>query len=264
MKNKLKIVVIAIMTITMASCVINSQEKDKTAIDKVRLDFTAAFNKSDAKALDPLIDQNAVWQMVGFPTMTGKDNIVAAYASVFTTVQSKLDLQPGDIQLSEGCAVLSGDFTRTNELLADHIVTYFAGHYLMAFKKQEDGTWKISRDIWNDQEVTDFTSMVPVAKGKMMIVAKLSVKPEKAKNFTAVAKEMIEKSNTESGCSFYQLYQDPYNSSKFVFVEEYKNQAAVDAHFATDYFKAFGPKIADLVSGPAEIKVISVAKEVVK
>lgn len=104
----------------------------------------------------------------------------------------------------------------------------------------------------------------PAVDYKMMIIAKLSVKPEKAKDFIEVAKEMIEMSNKESGCSFYQLYRDPFDNTKFVFVEEYKNQAAVDSHFATGYFKAFGPKIGDLVVGPAEIKIVSVAKEVIK
>jgi quinol monooxygenase YgiN len=99
---------------------------------------------------------------------------------------------------------------------------------------------------------------------KMMIVAKLGVKPEKTKEFIEAAREMIEKSNKESGCTFYQLYQDPYDNSKFVFVEEYKNQAAVDAHFATDYFKGFGPKITDFITGPPAIKVISMAKEVIQ
>lgn len=99
---------------------------------------------------------------------------------------------------------------------------------------------------------------------KMMIVARLSVKPEKAADFVAAAKEIIEKSNQESGCTFYQLYQDPYDHSKFVFVEEYDNQAAVDAHFSTEHFKAFGPKIGDLVTGPAEIKIVSVAKESIR
>jgi quinol monooxygenase YgiN len=96
----------------------------------------------------------------------------------------------------------------------------------------------------------------------MMIVAKLSVKPEKIKDFTEAAKGMIENSNKEPGCKSYQLYQDPYDNTKFVFVEQYTNQAAVDAHFAADYFKAFGPKIGDLVQGPAQIKIISMAKEV--
>jgi quinol monooxygenase YgiN len=96
----------------------------------------------------------------------------------------------------------------------------------------------------------------------MMIVAKLTVKPEKIKDFTEAAKVMIENSNKEPGCKSYQLYQDPYDNTKFVFVEQYTNQAAVDAHFAADYFKAFGPKVGDLVQGPSQIKIISMAKEV--
>ena len=105
---------------------------------------------------------------------------------------------------------------------------------------------------------------VPVDEPGMMIIAKLTVKAEKVKAFTEAAKEIIEKSNKEPGCKSYQLYQDPYDNTKFVFVEEYKNQAAVDAHFAADYFKAFGPKIADMVQEPAKIKIISVSKEVMK
>ena len=102
----------------------------------------------------------------------------------------------------------------------------------------------------------------PVDENGMMIVAKLTVKAEKIKAFTDAAKEIIEKSNKEPGCKSYLLYQDPYNNTKFVFVEEYKNQAAVDAHFASDYFKAFGPKIKDLIQEPAKIKIVTVAKEV--
>jgi len=113
-------------------------------------------------------------------------------------------------------------------------------------------------------QVTGTPKQAPVADNGMMIVAKLAVKPEKVKAFTEAAKEIIEKSNKEPGCKSYQLYQDPYDNTKFVFVEEYKNQAAVDAHFASDYFKAFGPKIGDLVAEPAKIKIITVAKEEAK
>jgi quinol monooxygenase YgiN len=102
----------------------------------------------------------------------------------------------------------------------------------------------------------------PVADNAMMIIAKVTVKPDKIKDFMAVGKEMVEKSNKESGCKSYQLYQDPFNSNKFVFVEQYKNQAAIDAHFAADYFIAFGPKMKDLVAEPTAIKIITIAKEV--
>jgi quinol monooxygenase YgiN len=95
----------------------------------------------------------------------------------------------------------------------------------------------------------------------MMITAKVSVKADQVKAFTEAAKEIIAKSNKEPGCKSYQLFQDPYDNTKFIFVEEYKNQAAIDAHFASDYFKAFGPKISNMVTEPAKIKIITVAKE---
>jgi quinol monooxygenase YgiN len=110
--------------------------------------------------------------------------------------------------------------------------------------------------------VSDTLVKAPVVDYGMMIVAKVSIKPEKVKDFTEAAKEIIKLSNEEQGCSFYQLYQDPYDNSKFVFVEQYDNQAAVDAHFATEHFKGFGPKIGDMVLEPAQIKIVSVAKEV--
>jgi len=113
-------------------------------------------------------------------------------------------------------------------------------------------------------QAADSLLKAPAPDYAMMIVANLSVKAEKIKDFTEAAKVMIENSNKEPGCKSYQLYQDPYDNTKFVFVEQYTNQAAVNAHFAADYFKAFGPKISDLVTGPAQIKIISVAKEVIQ
>ena len=113
-----------------------------------------------------------------------------------------------------------------------------------------------------NSQSADSLLKAPAPDYGMMIVAKLLVKPEKIKDFTEAAKVMIENSNKEPGCKSYQLYQDPYDNTQFVFVEQYTNQAAIDAHFAADYFKAFGPKVADLVQGPAQIKIITMAKEV--
>lgn len=113
-------------------------------------------------------------------------------------------------------------------------------------------------------EAKDAALKAAAAEKKMMIIARISTKPEKTAEFIDAAKQMIEKSNAESGCTFYQLYQDPYDPSNLVFVEEYKNQAAVDAHFATDYFEAFGAEIQDFVAEPADIRVMTIEKEVKK
>jgi quinol monooxygenase YgiN len=94
-----------------------------------------------------------------------------------------------------------------------------------------------------------------------MITAKVFIKPGFEDQFIEAAKLMIGNSNKEEGCLGYMLYQDPYEKTNFIFVEKYKNQAAIDAHFATPYFKEFGTKTGEMISKPMEIKIIDVAGE---
>jgi quinol monooxygenase YgiN len=94
-----------------------------------------------------------------------------------------------------------------------------------------------------------------------MITAKVFIVPGKEADFISAAQVIIENSNKEEGCLGYMLYQDPYEKTNFIFVERYKNQAAIDVHFAASYFKEFGAKIADMTSKPMEIKIFDIAGE---
>jgi len=94
-----------------------------------------------------------------------------------------------------------------------------------------------------------------------MITAKVFIKPGKEAEFITAAKMMIENSNKEEGCLGYMLYQDPYEKTNFIFVEKYKNQAAIDVHFATPYFREFGTITSDWTSKPMEINIIDIAGE---
>ncbi len=112
-----------------------------------------------------------------------------------------------------------------------------------------------------NQPAEDSAMQASSVENRKMIIARFTTKPEKTEDFISAAKEMIEKVHEESGCDFYQLYQDPFNPSELVFVEEYKNQAAIDAHFATEYFKAFGAEIEEFISAPAEIRIMTIPED---
>jgi quinol monooxygenase YgiN len=96
---------------------------------------------------------------------------------------------------------------------------------------------------------------------KKMILAKVFIKPEKVEEFITAAQVIIENTHKEPGCISYQLYQDPIRKTDFIFVESYKDQAAIDAHFAASYFKEFGSKIGGMTSGDAEIRIVDVSGE---
>jgi quinol monooxygenase YgiN len=110
-------------------------------------------------------------------------------------------------------------------------------------------------------DATQTGTVIQTPEYQKMITAKVFIKPGLEEEFISAAKMMIENSNKEDGCLGYMLYQDPYEKTNFIFVEKYKSQAAVDAHFATVYFKEFGTKTADMTSRPMEIKIIDIAAE---
>lgn len=60
--------------------------------------------------------------------------------------------------------------------------------------------------------------------------------------FIEFTRPIIEKSRAEEGCISYTLYQDPSDATKFIFFEQWKDQAAIDYHFSTDHFKLAGSR----------------------
>lgn len=91
--------------------------------------------------------------------------------------------------------------------------------------------------------------------GKKLIGAQVKIKADQVDAFIAAAKPMLAASRAEPGCISYTLYQDPYDRTSFFFFEEWKDQAAIDFHFATPHFKAFGDQIKDLVDGAPAITI---------
>ena len=90
---------------------------------------------------------------------------------------------------------------------------------------------------------------------QMIITANVKVKPDKVTDFVELTKELIAESRAESGNISYTLYQSPADSTQFIFLEEWKNQEAIDFHFETPHFKGFGAIGDECFSQPAVIKI---------
>ena len=85
------------------------------------------------------------------------------------------------------------------------------------------------------------------------VVATIKVKPGMEKEFEAVAKELVAKVNAnEPGCMLYALHRNEA-AGTYVFMERYADQAAVEAHRATEYFKALGRRMGEYMDGRADV-----------
>ena len=79
------------------------------------------------------------------------------------------------------------------------------------------------------------------------IVAKNVVKEDKIEEFKKEAQEVIEGSKSEKGCISYDLYQDMDCPNILTFIEQWKDEKAIEIHRNTDHFKKVVPRLRALV-----------------
>ena len=66
--------------------------------------------------------------------------------------------------------------------------------------------------------------------GTITLTAKLTIKEGKEKEFEALMKEIVPKVRQEKGNLVYTMCRSKENPRVFLFFEEYKDQAAIQAH----------------------------------
>lgn len=98
-------------------------------------------------------------------------------------------------------------------------------------------------------------------KTKKLILAKLDVKPEQVAAFLDFAPVILNGSKSEKGNISYTLYRDPYEPDHFMFIEEWKDQEAIDFHFSQPYFIEFGEKGKTMFKTAPDIKIYDVPVE---
>jgi quinol monooxygenase YgiN len=85
-------------------------------------------------------------------------------------------------------------------------------------------------------------------------IATIKVKEGKGADFEKIATELVKKVNeNEKGCLLYQLYHGE-EPNTYVFMERYADQAAVEAHRGTDYFKSLGRAMGEFMDGKPTVQ----------
>lgn len=85
------------------------------------------------------------------------------------------------------------------------------------------------------------------------IVATIRIKEGQQAGFEEAAGKLVQAVNAnEPGCLLYTLNKgdDPLT---YVFMERYKDQAAVEAHRASDHFKQYGREMGAFMDGAPDV-----------
>lgn len=85
-------------------------------------------------------------------------------------------------------------------------------------------------------------------------VAELTVLEGKQAEFEAVARELeAAVAANEPGVLYYKLFKVREASNKYVFMEQYADQAAVDAHRNYEHFKRLGRAMGPFLDGAPKV-----------
>ena len=77
----------------------------------------------------------------------------------------------------------------------------------------------------------------------LKVIAQDFIKPECVDIVIPLYRELVEKTRTEPLCIAYDLFIDDKDPGHFLFVEQWPDQAALDAHCRSEHFTRLVPQI---------------------
>lgn len=88
----------------------------------------------------------------------------------------------------------------------------------------------------------------------LKVVAHLISRPDSINETREVLIGLIEPTCAEAGCISYELHQNTADPTDFTFIEEWTDDASLDAHLESAHLAAAREKLGDLLAEPADIR----------
>lgn len=104
------------------------------------------------------------------------------------------------------------------------------------------------------------TSTTPTSRS-LRVIARIRAKPDQAARTREVLRALIGTTRREPGCLMYELLQSRSDPADFVFVEEWRSDADLDAHLSTAHVKEAGARLQGIIVGAPDIRAYSLVQE---
>jgi quinol monooxygenase YgiN len=92
----------------------------------------------------------------------------------------------------------------------------------------------------------------------LRVVAHLRAKEDRIEETREILLGLIEPTRAEAGCIMYELHQNNADPTDFTFIEEWTDDAALDAHLQTKHIAEAIEKLGDTLDAPPDIRRYSV------
>ncbi len=93
----------------------------------------------------------------------------------------------------------------------------------------------------------------------IVVVGRVRTDDERREELIRIGQAVARASREEAGCIDYRLTEDSEVRNDFVFVEEWRDEAALQAHFATPHIATFMREILGAILGQPDVGFHTVA-----
>jgi quinol monooxygenase YgiN len=99
-----------------------------------------------------------------------------------------------------------------------------------------------------------------MSQESIRVVAKVTARPEKAAELASILLALVAATRKEKGCVSYELLRSKTDAGDLVFVEEWTDDAALDAHFTMPHFLDALAKAKPLFAAEPDVRRYVVVK----
>jgi uncharacterized protein (TIGR02246 family) len=125
-----------------------SAQSAREAIEAANAEFVKAYNAKDAAGVASLYTEDAAVLPPDMARVDGRENLQKFWQGAIDLGITDLTLKTNEVEEAGDFAFESGSFS-LKVTGKDAKPVEAAGKYLVVWKKAQDGSWKLHRDIWN-------------------------------------------------------------------------------------------------------------------
>jgi ketosteroid isomerase-like protein len=150
-----------LLSLVSASCLVSigaaaaavDVTADRSAVDKAHQGFLAAMRANDCTALLRQLADDAVFVPPNEPNAAGKTAIRAWCEAAFRDAKTAaVTVSDRGVTVAADWAIEHGKFDWSLAPVAGGGVVHVQGSFVAIWHRQPDGSWKMTRDIWNSSQ----------------------------------------------------------------------------------------------------------------
>ena len=99
-----------------------------------------------------------------------------------------------------------------------------------------------------------------LAEALIVVLGDVRVRPEVADDALRISREHVARSRTEPGCISHDVFVDPDEPLRLMFVERWADREALDVHFAAPESIAFATALGEMASARPHMQILPIVE----